>query len=61
MFLCDGVYLSCAIFAISDVKKTTEITSDGFRPRSNMLNISFAMGMFSLLKVHLLLMDFDDF
>ena len=32
---------------ISDVKKNTEMISDGFRPRSNMSDISFAMVMFS--------------
>ena len=36
-----------AIFAIFDVKETTEITCDGFRPISNIPNISFPMGMFS--------------
>ena len=36
--------------AILGVKKLTEITCDGFRPISNMLDISLAMGTFSYKK-----------
>ena len=39
------VHLSFVIFAIFDVKK--QLAFDGFRPRSNMTDISYVMGMFS--------------
>ena len=34
-------------FLLCSIKKTTEITCNGFRPISNMSNISLVMGMFS--------------
>ena len=60
-------HLSFAIFTNYDVKNTTEITCDGFPPRSNMFNNSFAMGTFTHKNshnaqlVHLFSINFNGF
>ena len=63
-----GTLILCVFFfANFDVKNTTEITCDGFRPRYNMFNIFFAMGTFTYTKeshgtvVHLFSMNFNGF
>ena len=63
MFVDLWVHLTFAIFAIFDLKRQLK----WLRPRSNMFNISFSMGMFSYQIgrnaqwVHLFSIDFDEF